>query len=82
MAKQQTFAGLAWKNKGRKRGVSIPERDRPLTEHQKKVNQSRSRTRARGEHAFRMHGRSKDPLATQAHNKCRATSQLLYILTL
>jgi len=27
---------------------------RPLTEHQKKINQSRSRTRARGEHAFRI----------------------------
>lgn len=27
---------------------------RPLTEHQKKVNQSRSRERARGEHAFRI----------------------------
>lgn len=26
----------------------------PLTEHQKKINQSRSRTRARGEHAFRI----------------------------
>lgn len=29
-------------------------RERPLTEHQKKINQSRSRTRARGEHAFRV----------------------------
>ena len=28
--------------------------NRPLTEHQKKINQSRSRTRARGEHAFRV----------------------------
>lgn len=27
---------------------------RPLSDHQKKVNQSRSRTRARGEHAFRI----------------------------
>lgn len=27
---------------------------RPLTEHQKKMNRSRSRTRARGEHAFRI----------------------------
>lgn len=27
---------------------------RPLTNHQKKINQSRSRTRARGEHAFRI----------------------------
>jgi IS5 family transposase len=27
---------------------------RPLTDHQKKINQSRSRTRARGEHAFRI----------------------------
>jgi IS5 family transposase len=27
---------------------------RPLTEYQKKINQSRSRTRARGEHAFRI----------------------------
>jgi len=27
---------------------------RPLTEHQKTINQSRSRTRARGEHAFRI----------------------------
>lgn len=26
----------------------------PLTDHQKKINQSRSRTRARGEHAFRI----------------------------
>jgi IS5 family transposase len=26
----------------------------PLTEHEKKINQSRSRTRARGEHAFRI----------------------------
>lgn len=29
-------------------------RHRPLTEHQKKINQSRSRTRACGEHAFRI----------------------------
>ena len=29
-------------------------RHRPLTEHQKKINQGRSRTRARGEHAFRI----------------------------
>ena len=27
---------------------------RPLTDHQKKINRSRSRTRARGEHAFRI----------------------------
>lgn len=27
---------------------------RPLTDHEKKINQSRSRTRARGEHAFRI----------------------------
>lgn len=31
-----------------------PTGSRPLTDHQKKVNQSRSRTRARGEHAFRV----------------------------
>lgn len=31
-----------------------PNGSRPLTEHQKKINQSRSRTRARGEHAFRV----------------------------
>lgn len=31
-----------------------PNGSRPLTEHQKKINRSRSRTRARGEHAFRV----------------------------
>lgn len=31
-----------------------PTGSRPLTDHQKKINQSRSRTRALGEHAFRV----------------------------
>jgi IS5 family transposase len=31
-----------------------PTAQRPLTDHQKKINQSRSKTRARGEHAFRI----------------------------
>ena len=52
-----------WKEDDRKRFVEAGVRyrvnrrgnvHRPLTDHQKKINQSRSRTRARGEHAFRI----------------------------
>ena len=52
-----------WKEADRKRFVQAGVRyrvnrrgnvHRPLTDHQKKINQSRSRTRARGEHAFRI----------------------------
>ncbi len=55
----QAYWKEADRQRFRKMGVRYrvnrrPNGSRPLTEHQKKINQSRSRTRARGEHAFRV----------------------------
>lgn len=49
-ADRQRFRAKGVKYRVNRRGTH----HHPLTEHQKKVNQSRSRTRARGEHAFRI----------------------------
>ena len=49
-ADRQRFLGQGVRYRVNRRGTH----HRPLTEHQKKINQSRSRTRARGEHAFRI----------------------------
>lgn len=49
-ADRQRFRADGVKYRVNRRGT----RQRPLTEHQKKINRSRSRTRARGEHAFRI----------------------------
>ena len=49
-ADRQRFKARGVKYRVNRRGTH----HRPLTDHQKKVNQSRSRTRARGEHAFRI----------------------------
>ena len=49
-ADRQRFRARGVKYRVNRRGTH----PRPLTEHQKKINQSRSRTRARGEHAFRI----------------------------
>ena len=49
-ADRQRFVGRGVKYRVNRRGTH----KHPLTEYQKKVNQSRSRTRARGEHAFRI----------------------------
>ncbi len=49
-ADRQRFRAAGVRYRVNRRGTA----PRPLTEHQKKVNQSRSRTRARGEHAFRI----------------------------
>lgn len=49
-ADRQRFRAAGVRYRVNRRGTA----QRPLTEHQKKVNQSRSRTRARGEHAFRI----------------------------
>ena len=49
-ADRQRFRARGVKYRVNRRGTH----HRPLTEHQKKINQSRSRTRARGEHAFRI----------------------------
>jgi IS5 family transposase len=49
-ADRQRFRTAGVRYRVNRRGTA----QRPLTEHQKKINQSRSRTRARGEHAFRI----------------------------
>jgi IS5 family transposase len=49
-ADRQRFRGQGVRYRVNRRGTH----HHPLTEHQKKINQSRSRTRARGEHAFRI----------------------------
>jgi IS5 family transposase len=49
-ADRQRFRAKGVKYRVNRRGTH----HRPLTDHQKKINQSRSRTRARGEHAFRI----------------------------
>jgi len=49
-ADRQRFKAMGVRYRLNRRG----NHHRPLTEYQKKVNQSRSRTRARGEHAFRI----------------------------
>ncbi len=49
-ADRQRFRASGVRYRVNRRGTA----QRPLTEHQKKINQSRSRTRARGEHAFRI----------------------------
>jgi len=55
----QAYWKEADRQRFRKAGVRYrvnrrPNGSRPLTEYQKKINQSRSRTRARGEHVFRV----------------------------
>jgi IS5 family transposase len=49
-ADRQRFRAAGVRYRVNRRGTA----QRPLTEHQKKINQTRSRTRARGEHAFRI----------------------------
>lgn len=49
-ADRQRFRAKGVKYRVNRRGTH----QHPLTDHQKKINQSRSRTRARGEHAFRI----------------------------
>lgn len=49
-ADRQRFRASGVRYRVNRRGTA----QRPLTDHQKKINQSRSRTRARGEHAFRI----------------------------
>ena len=49
-ADRQRFHAAGVRYRVNRRGTA----QRPLTDHQKKINQSRSRTRARGEHAFRI----------------------------
>ena len=49
-ADRQRFRGAGVRYRVNRRGSF----HRPLTDYQKKINQSRSRTRARGEHAFRI----------------------------
>ena len=49
-ADRQRFRSAGVRYRVNRRGTA----QRPLTEYQKKINQSRSRTRARGEHAFRI----------------------------
>jgi IS5 family transposase len=49
-ADRQRFRAAGVRYRVNRRGTA----QRPLTEHQKKMNQTRSRTRARGEHAFRI----------------------------
>lgn len=49
-ADRQRFRAAGVRYRVNRRGTA----PRPLTDHQKKINQSRSRTRARGEHAFRI----------------------------
>ena len=49
-ADRQRFRAKGVKYRVNRRGTH----HRPLTEYQKKINRSRSRTRARGEHAFRI----------------------------
>ncbi len=49
-ADRQRFCAAGVEYRVNRRGTA----QRPLTEYQKKINQSRSRTRARGEHAFRI----------------------------
>lgn len=49
-ADRQRFRAKGVKYRVNRRGTH----HHPLTDHQKKINQSRSRTRARGEHAFRI----------------------------
>lgn len=49
-ADRQRFRAAGVRYRVNRRGTA----QRPLTEYQKKINQSRSRTRARGEHAFRI----------------------------
>jgi transposase, IS5 family len=49
-ADRQRFRAQGVRYRVNRRGTHY----RPLTEHQKTINQSRSRTRARGEHAFRI----------------------------
>lgn len=49
-ADRKRFGAAGVKYRVNRRGTH----QRPLTEYQKKINQSRSRTRARGEHAFRI----------------------------
>lgn len=49
-ADRKRFGGAGVKYRVNRRGTH----QRPLTDYQKKINQSRSRTRARGEHAFRI----------------------------
>src|ERR1044071_1384484 len=49
-ADRQRFRAAGVRYRVNRRGTAR----RPLTDHQKKINQSRSRHRARGEHAFRI----------------------------
>jgi IS5 family transposase len=49
-ANRKRFRAAGVKYRVNRRGTH----QRPLTDYQKKINQSRSRTRARGEHAFRI----------------------------
>lgn len=49
-ADRQRFRASGVRYRVNRRGTA----QRPLTDHQKKINRSRSRTRARGEHAFRI----------------------------
>ncbi len=49
-ADRQRFRAGGVRYRVNRRGTA----QRPLTDHQKKINRSRSRTRARGEHAFRI----------------------------
>lgn len=49
-ADRQRFVAAGIKYRVNRRGT----KQRPLTDYQKKINRSRSRTRARGEHAFRI----------------------------
>lgn len=49
-ADRQRFRAAGVRYRVNRRGTA----QRPLNDHQKKINQSRSRTRARGEHAFRI----------------------------
>lgn len=49
-ADRQRFRAAGVRYRVNRRGTA----QRPLTDHQKKINQSRSRTRACGEHAFRI----------------------------
>lgn len=49
-ADRQRFRSAGVRYRVNRRGTA----QRPLTDYQKKINQSRSRTRARGEHAFRI----------------------------
>ncbi len=49
-ADRQRFEATGVRYRVNRRG----HRRRPLTDHEKKINQSRSRVRARGEHAFRI----------------------------